>query len=148
MSTESLHAAMGRSVVSTADAEPIGRVDHLLLDSSRRRIAGIVVGSGKSARIVEWSGITGFGPDAVMVEGGSARVPSGDDEQQAADGLWDLLGARTLSDCGDELGRLDDVTFDLSTGELVEIRIGERTLLASALIGAGSYAVVLTDRDG
>ena len=144
MTAESLRAAMGRRVVSKADAEQLGSVDHVVLDSRRRRIEAIVVGSGKKAQIVEWSGIAGFGPDAVMVEGGAARAPAGEHEPRAAEGAFDLIGGRTLTDRGNELGRLDDVTFDPSTGELIEIRIGERSLPASALLGAGSYAVVVT----
>lgn len=144
MSVESLKEALGRKVVSTADAESIGSVDHLVLDASAHRVLGIVLGAGKKARIVEWSGITGFGPDAVMVKGDAARAPGDERERRAAGGAFDVIGRRTLSDEGNELGRFADVTFDAGTGALVEISVADASLPASALLGVGSYAVVVS----
>lgn len=148
MNVESLKAALGRKVVSTADAEAIGTVDHVVLDVPGRRVLGVVLGGGKKARVVPWSGITGFGHDAVMVRGDAARPAGDEDEHRSAGGAFDVLGRRTLSDDGNELGHFTDLTFDTASGALVELLVGEHTLPADALLGVGSYAVVVAAAAG
>ena len=76
-------------------------------------MASVVVGRGKKARFVDWAQVSGFGPDAVMVtDETSLRVPADDRERAAAEGKLELVGKRALSELGNELGLLDDVTFE------------------------------------
>jgi uncharacterized protein YrrD len=141
---ESFQASLGRKVVSRSSAKELGTVSHLLVDAHQRRIAAVVVGRGRHAQLVDWAQLSGFGPDAVMVADDSAlRAPADDREQAGAHGKLELVGRRTLSDRGHELGPLDDVTFDADTGALEELRIGDRRIGAGALLGCGSYAAVL-----
>jgi sporulation protein YlmC with PRC-barrel domain len=90
--------------------------------------------------------LSGFGPDAVMVADESAlRSPSDDREQAAAAGKLELLGKRALSERGNELGELADVTFDADTGVLEDLLIGNRRVTARSVLGSGSYAVVVDE---
>jgi sporulation protein YlmC with PRC-barrel domain len=73
------------------------------------------------------------------------RPPSDDREQAAAAGKLELVGKRALSERGNELGELDDVTFDAGTGFLEDLLIGARRVPASSLLGCGSYAAVLDE---
>jgi len=144
--SESFRSAVGRKVVSRSSAQELGAVSHLLVDATQRRVGAVVIGRGKKAQLVDWAQLSGFGPDAVMVADESAlRSPLDDREQAAAAGKLELVGKRTLSERGNELGELDDVTFDAETGVLEDLLIGARRVDARAVLGSGSYAVVLDE---
>ena len=140
--SESLRSAAGRKVISRADARDLGVVGHLLVDAAERRIAAIVIGRGRKAQLIDWSQVTGFGPDAVMVTDDKAvRAPIDDRERAAA--AVEMVGRRLLTEHGTELGILDDVTFDAATGTLEMLRTGDREIPAGSLLGNGPYAVVV-----
>jgi sporulation protein YlmC with PRC-barrel domain len=142
--SDSFRRAVGRKVVSRASAEDLGAVTHLLVDAQRRQIAAVIIGRGKRAQLVEWAQLSGFGPDAVMVtDEGALRPPADDREEAAADGKLEIVGKRALTETGNELGTVDDVTFDPDTGSLERLRIKDRDIPAAALLGSGSYAVVV-----
>ena len=142
--SESFKGSAGRKVLSRSSAKELGAVSHLLVDALQRRIAAVVIGRGKKAQLVDWEQLSGFGPDAVMVvDEGALRPPADDREWAAAEGRLELVGKRTLSERGNELGELDDVTFDADSGVLEELLIGDRRVPAGSLLGSGSYAAVL-----
>lgn len=142
--SESFRGCSGRKVISRASAEALGSVDRMLVDSERRVVAAIILGRGKKARLIDWDALTSFGPDAVVVgEEGALREAADDRERAAAAGSLDLIGKRALSERGNELGRLDDITFDPVTGALEDLHVAERRIPAGALLGSGSYAAVL-----
>jgi sporulation protein YlmC with PRC-barrel domain len=144
--SESFRRSRGRKVLSRASANELGSVGHLVVDARRREVAAIVVGRGKNAKIVEWAQLSGFGPDAVIVvDEGALRPPADRREHAAASGKLEMLGKRTLSEWGNGLGEIEDVTFDLDTGALDDLVIGERRVPARFLLGSGSYAVVLEE---
>ena len=144
--SESFRRSAGRKVLSRASAKELGAVNHLLVDAQQRQIAAVVIGRGKKAQMVEWDHLSGFGPDAVMViDEGALRPPADDRERAAAAGRLELVGKRALSERGNELGRLDDVTFDADTGALEDLLIGDRRVPAESLLGIGSYAAVLDE---
>ena len=140
--SESLRSAAGRKVISRADARDLGVVGHLLVDAAERRVAAIVIGRGRKAQLIDWSQVTGFGPDAVMVtDDGAVRAPV-DDRERAAVAV-EMVGRRLLTEHGTELGMLDDVTFDAATGTVEMLRTGDREIPAGSLLGNGPYAVVV-----
>lgn len=142
--SDSFRRSRGRKVVSRASAHELGTVAHLLVDAARGHVAAVVIGHGKKAVVVDWSALSGFGPDAVMVaDEGALRPPADDRERAAADGKLDIVGIRALTEHGNALGTVDDVTFDPQTGALEALLVGEREVPAVALLGVGSYAAVL-----
>jgi uncharacterized protein YrrD len=142
--SESFRSSVGRKVVSRASAQELGAVKHLLVDNQQRRVASVVIGRGKKAQLIDWAQLSGFGPDAVMVtDETSLRAPADDRERAAAEGKLDLVGKRALSELGNELGPVDDVTFDADSGVLEDLVIGDRRVPAESLLGSGSYAAVL-----
>jgi uncharacterized protein YrrD len=142
--SESFRQSVGRKVVSRASAKELGAVNHLLIDAQQREVAAIVIGRGKKARLVDWAQLSGFGPDAVMViDEGALRPPVDGRERDGADGKLEFVGKKALSERGNELGNIDDVTFDAQSGALEDLVIGERSVPAGALLGSGSYAAVL-----
>lgn len=147
--SESFRQVNGRKVVSRGSARDLGAVSHLLVDASRRRIAAVVVGRGKHARLVEWAQLSGFGPDAVMVaDEATLRPPADDRERAGAEGKLEMVGKRALTEQGNELGTIHDVTFDAGTGALEMLQIGDRDIPSGSLLGSGPYAVVLDSVPG
>lgn len=146
----SLRESIGRPVISRSTAEDLGRVAHVVIDAATHAMPALVIGSGKKAQVVDWPALTGFGPDAVMVNDEAAiRSPTGPIEEATVAGRRELLGARALTEGGVALGQITDVDIDGATGQLLEVRIGDRTVPADHLLGLGSYAAVLSvDGDG
>jgi uncharacterized protein YrrD len=144
--SESFRGSSGRKVMSRASANEVGSVGHLLVDAQQRRVAAVVIGRGKKAQLIDWAQLSGFGPDAIMVIDEDALRPPADDRERAAtEGRLELVGKRALSDRGNELGKIVDVTFDAATGVLEELLIGDRRFPAGSLLGSGSYAAVLDE---
>lgn len=144
--SESFRGSSGRKVMSRASANEVGSVGHLLVDAQQRRVAAIVIGHGRKAQLVDWAQLSGFGPDAIMVVDEAALRPPADDRERAAvEGSLELVGKRALSERGNELGQIDDVTFDAATGALEDLLIGDRRVPAGTLLGNGSYAAVLDE---
>jgi uncharacterized protein YrrD len=142
--SDSFRNATGRKVVSRASAGDLGIVSHFLVDVGQRRIAAVVVGRGRKARLLDWAQVSGFGPDAVMVsDEGSLRTAAGDREQASADGKLDMLGKRTLTERGNAIGTIGDVTFDPGTGAIESLQVGDRMIPATSMVGSGTYAVVV-----
>lgn len=142
--SDSFRRSTGRKVISRASARDLGGVNHLLVDADQRRIAAVVVGKGRKAQLVDWEELSGFGPDAVMVrDEGALRSPLDDRERAATEGTLELVGKRALTERGNQLGVVDDVTFDPKSGAVETLRIGDREVPAGSLLGSGPYAVVL-----
>ncbi|MDQ6855138.1 MAG: PRC-barrel domain-containing protein [Actinomycetota bacterium] len=147
--TDSFKNAHGRKVVSRTTAEALGELSHMVVDTSRRHVSAIVVNKGKKhAFLVDWEHVSGFGPDAVMVESeDTLRPPADDQEQEAAGGKLELVGKRALSERGNELGPIADVEFDPDSGNIGSVLVGEERIPATDLLGVGSYAAVLAGSD-
>ena len=142
--TDSFRRAVGRKVVSRTSARDLGTVSHLVVDAAHRRIAAVIIGRGKKARLVDWPQVSGFGPDAIMVaDEGALRSPLDDHERAGAEGKLEMVGKRALTERGNALGVLDDVTFDPGTGVVEMLRVGDREIPAGSLLGSGPYAVVV-----
>ena len=145
----SLRAALGHPVVATENAEQLGQTSGVAVDPSRARIVALhVSGSKGSARFVPWERIASFGADAVMVQDADAvRDTEGPFEQRVADGEGDVLGKRTLTDRGDEIGAIEDVEFDPGDGRLESLQVAGQAIAPERLLGIGAYAVVVRADD-
>lgn len=142
-----LSEADGQRILSRDSAEEVGRVRHVVIDAAARRIVAIHVdGKKKKAQLVDWSAVTGFGPDAVIIDSErSLRPPSEGDELAIASGKLDLEGRRVLSEGGDALGAVRDIEFDESSGELQAIVTGDSSHDGALLHAIGPYCVILRD---
>jgi uncharacterized protein YrrD len=140
--------AAGRPVLSLATAEQLGEDRHFVVDPAGHRVAHVVVRNGRNESLVRWDSITGFGPDAVMVQDArTLRTPESDDEKADATGRRDPIGKVLLNDQGNGAGHVNDVVFDESTGILQSVFSDEATVDASRLRGVGTYAVVVEASD-
>jgi len=142
--SESYRLAMGRRIVSRTSAEDLGPLTHLLIDLPGARVVAVGLGTGKKARLIDWSGLSGFGPDAIMVADEDAiRGPVHERERDALDGKLDPIGRRILTELGSELGIIVDVTFDPDTGIVEQLQMADRSIPAASSLGSGTYAVVV-----
>jgi uncharacterized protein YrrD len=137
--------ARGTPVYSKDAAAEIGQVVRYVIAPGTHRVAAVhVAGRRKRAKLVDWSSIVGFGPDAVVVDSADSLRPADDDhEQRVAAGDLDLPGRRVLTDGGHEIGELADVDFDESSGVLELIRTTRTTVGGDGLLAIGPYAVVV-----
>ena len=143
-----LREGYGRKVVSTDDAETIGRLEAFVIDAEQRSVVGLrlakVRGDGP---FVSWSDLQGFGTDAVTVpSAGVLRLASDEAEERAASKGSQPIGKPVLSEWGTVLGKVEDVDFDEGSGALVGFDLGDAGSVASdRLLGLGSYAVVVRE---
>lgn len=143
----SFREAKGRPVVSRSSAEQLGHVGSLVADAGSRRVVAVVMGSGRKATAIEWAQVSGFGPDAVVVDEGvdPADEQGSDGAKDLTSGRLDPLGKRLLTDHGDEVGVVDDVEFDADSAALIAVLSDQGHRLDSEhLLGIGSYAVVVS----
>ena len=143
----SLRALVGHPVVATDSAEQLGTVDGLVVDPVQHRVVALRL-SRKSSPFLSWGDVRSIGADAVMVTtAAAAREARGPLEERVADGVALATGRRLLDDGGDELGALDDLEFDDTTGALAHLDVGDTTIAGDRLTGIGSYAVVVRRAD-
>jgi len=133
--------AQGIPVLSKATAEEIGEVKHFVVENGR--VHALHVEGGKHGRLVGWRDVA-FGDDAIVVENADVLRDANDDrEARAMRGELVLMGKRVLSDVGDELGDLSDVTFEPDDGTIISMLVNGDVIDGERLVGVGSYAVVV-----
>ncbi len=143
--SETMSAALGRRVVAADTAEDIGEVKAFVLDRSGRRITQLhVAGRKRSPKLVNFSDLTAFGADAVIVA--SQRAVTDSVEERADDmvrGHVVAIGVRVLDTEGFEHGTVTDIEFDPSDGTVLAA-VGDDTHWPGDTIRAlGSYALII-----
>lgn len=138
--------ARKRKVVSSENAETVGRVDSFVVDATRRSVIAVKLKKTDDGDTLRWGDLTAFGTDAVTVSSAGRIVAEPDDVAALSDKDHRVLGKRVLSDGGDELGEVDDVDFDPATGSVEALLLKHGSVeevAGSRLVGIGSYAVVV-----
>lgn len=141
----SLRALLGQPVVAGDTADRVGTLDGIVLDPETGKVVAVQLGANKSSRFIRWDDISSVGSDAIMAShADSARAAQSSLEERAAAGIASLLDKRVLDDHGDELGTVDDLELDETTGTINGLRVGDQHVVGQRLIGIGSYAIVVT----
>jgi sporulation protein YlmC with PRC-barrel domain len=139
-----LRSLIGRPVVGADSAEALGDVEGVLVDTDARRVTHLYVRHGRSDTIVSWDEIKAIGPDAVVLTTDvSPHAPENEREQAIAAGKLGILNKGVLDDVGFSHGELADLDFEPDSGAVESLLVEGQTLAADALIGIGSYAVVI-----
>lgn len=139
----------GHTVMGTADAVSAGKVDRVVVDAERGRVIAFVLKKTPGdADVLMWESVTSVGPDAVTVADASALVQPDGLLAELTDKKKDVMGARVLTDAGDELGEVDDVEFDPKDGRVLSVSVKASRKVRSdvsgdRLLGLGSYALVV-----
>ncbi len=138
--------AKGQKVLSTSDAATVGKVARFVVapTPAPARVAALVLrktpGEGD---VLPWAGLTAFGRDAVTVPSAAVFVSPDGELATLADKDHQILGRRVLDDSGTDLGKVADVDFDVRTGELTTVVTDRTEIPGSAVVGLGSYALVV-----
>jgi len=143
-----LTECIGRRVIASDSAEEIGEVKRFVFDQSGRSITQVQIGGRKrKAELVDWADIGSFGADAVMVTSADRVHHPIDDRQEAmVDGDIAYLGVKVLSSDGVQVGKVDAVHFDESSGTVLgaEISEGFGLVPTDRIHGLGSFALVVS----
>lgn len=138
-----LSQVLGHPVISADDARPAGEVAGLGIDPRTRRITELYLRDARSGGdSVPWTRVRGMGPDAVIIDTTAAATeaaPGGAHPRTHKK----LLGKRVLTEYGEDIGTLTEVTFDPETGSVGDLHIGREQVPGSRLVGLGSYALVI-----
>lgn len=139
-----LSQILGTQVVSRSDAEKIGKVEGAVIDVPARTVTAWQIGKGRKAQFVDHAHLTGIGDAAVIVdEAASLREAASPLEEQTAKGHHDLLKSLVLNEAGDALGHVSDVEIETDRGAIVTVTTDSTTIPAGAMLGFGSYALVV-----
>ena len=135
----------GHKVVSTGSAETVGRVDDFVVDPSTQQVVAVLLKKtpDKDVDVLLWGDIQAFGQDAVTVTGADSLSRATEQTTALTGKTHELVGKRTLSSAGDELGKVRDVEFDDASGAITGILLKDSGIEGSRLVGVGSYAVVV-----
>ncbi|MTD14868.1 hypothetical protein GIS00_13055 [Nakamurella sp. YIM 132087] len=134
----------GRKVVSTSTADTVGVVHSLVVDPASRSVVALSLSkTAGPATMLPWSSLTAVGADAVTVPGLSSVVAPDDHLALLSDKHHTLLKKRVLTTQGQEIGTVRDVDFDQATGALQSLLLEQLVVPGAALLGVGSYAVVV-----
>ncbi|MFG2651843.1 PRC-barrel domain-containing protein [Streptomyces sp. NPDC048436] len=138
-----LSQILGHPVISAEDARPAGAVAGLGIDPATCRVTELYLRDAKqSGDSVPWAQVRGVGPDAVIIDTAAA----GDHGPSHSRARKKLLGKRILTEYGEDIGTLTDLTFDPETGGIGDLHIGHEQVPGSLLLGLGSYALVIGAR--
>jgi uncharacterized protein YrrD len=135
--------ASGRDVVSTSTAETVGQVAEFVLDPQSRSIVALTLKKAERGDTVLWGRISAFGPDAVTVPGTEVITDANDVVVEMAGKEHRLVGRRTLTTSGEDLGPVEDVEFDPDTGAITALMLDSGPISGDRWIGIGSYAAVV-----
>lgn len=138
--------AVGRKVVSTADASTVGVVDSFVLDPASGRVAALLLKkTSSSGSLLPWSDITAFGLDAVTVSKVDLIVAPAGELAELSGKAHHILKKRILTTAGLQVGTARDVDFDPADGRVLGILTDDQPIDGSGLIGVGSYAAIVRD---
>ncbi|SDM94358.1 PRC-barrel domain containing protein [Streptomyces wuyuanensis] len=134
--------AKGRNVIALTTAESLATVTGIAIAPAPARIAAVRVKTRGPGTQVTWNDVHSFGPDAVTV-----RTPDtiqGDQDTTApTDKHHDPIGKRLLTETGQNLGSLDDIDFDETTGHIKRLIMAGQDIPGERLLGAGTYAIAV-----
>jgi uncharacterized protein YrrD len=144
MQMAELRASLGRPIISESSAHELGRVKDLAVDAEARSVNAVLVEGGGKGTLVDWSEVSAFGEDAVMVKrDDDAHEPRDDAQSRALDGDFAVLGKLVLSNRGNACGHVEDLEFNASTGQLEAVRTDSGSVDPARLVGIGTYAVII-----
>lgn len=138
--TEARH----RDVISSDDGECVGRVDRFVVHPTEHRVWSIRLDKVPDMlRYLSWRNVDDFGDVVSVANSKVLRLPDGPREERIRRD-YGMITKKVLTDTGHELDRIEDVTFDTDSGELVALLLEDGSVLTgSRVIGVGPYAVIV-----
>jgi sporulation protein YlmC with PRC-barrel domain len=136
--------AVGQRVVSTSSAATVGHVGSMVIDPVAQRVVALSLKKTPvSGDLLPWTEITAFGVDAVTVGSESQIVEEQGRFAELNAKAHAILKKRILTTDGLHVGTVRDVDFDPADGQILGILTDDQPIDGHALLGVGSYAVVV-----
>jgi sporulation protein YlmC with PRC-barrel domain len=136
--------AVGQRVVSTTSAATVGHVGSLVIDPAAQRVVALSLKKTPvTGSLLPWSEITAFGADAVTVASESQIIEEEGRYAELNSKAHVILKKRILNTAGLQVGTVRDIDFDPADGRILGILTDDQPIDGRALIGVGSYAVVV-----
>ncbi len=115
---------IGRKIVSLDGGERVDTVRDLIFDEQGNRVLALLVDEGgwfHAARVIPFDSVRSIGEDAVMIASAADVVSARDHATLAAamESKSGLAGLNLLTSDGKDLGRIADVFFDETSGQVV-----------------------------
>jgi uncharacterized protein YrrD len=113
---------IGRQITVRDGGQDIGKMKDLVVDSDGHEVIGIVLSDGMLAgsRVAPWKAVLAFGPDSVVIDatGSVVKASAAPDIKAALDKKTHIKGLKLLTTKGKELGKIVDLVFDETTGDV------------------------------
>ena len=136
--------AVGQRVVSTTSAATVGHVSSLVIDAAAQRVVALSLKKTPvSGTLLPWSDVTAFGVDAVTVTSESQIIEEQGEYAELNSKAHVILKKRILNTAGLQVGTVRDVDFDPADGRILGILTDDQPIDGRALLGVGSYAVMV-----
>jgi uncharacterized protein YrrD len=124
--------ALGRQVVTRRGGREIGEVEDLIIDQAGQEVAGLVLRRHalRGQRVVRWSNVQAFGPHRVIIDTRRSlvRISKEPEIKTMLRRSTRVKGLRLVTTQGQKLGRIDDLSFDDTSGEITGYELKSRTL--------------------
>lgn len=136
--------AIGQRVISTTSAATVGHVGSLVIDPAAQRVVALSLRKTPvSGTLLPWADVTAFGVDAVTVASESQIIEEQGRFAELNSKAHVILKKRILNTAGLQVGTVRDVDFDPADGRILGILTDDQPVDGRALLGVGSYAVVV-----
>ncbi len=114
----------GLPVIALDMGSELGEVKEIIYEPREQKILAVLLEEGgwiKGAKIVTWQDLQHIGEDAVTVKGSEVVLDSNSQKelQELCRDRVSLKGFKVLTEKGAELGIIEDILFNPSTGEIV-----------------------------
>jgi uncharacterized protein YrrD len=114
--------ALGRQITVRDGGQDIGRIKDLVVDPTGREVVGIVLSDPifRNSRVAPWKAVQSFGPDSVVIDtaGSVVKASANPDIKAAIEKNTKIKGLKLLTTKGKELGKIVDIVFDETTGDV------------------------------
>lgn len=122
---------LGLKVITVQDGKELETIKDILFDPNTNRVRGFSISTGgwfSDAKILPIENVKSIGPDAVIIESVDS-IKNGSDiieklKNIAEDGQ-DLTKTKVITESGVELGRITDLFFESTTGEVDEFEVSQ-----------------------
>jgi uncharacterized protein YrrD len=123
--------AIGLTVITQDSGKTVGKTQDLVIDRQGRAVLGVLIdeaGWFKKAKVVPWASVQVLGLDALIIdtEDGIKKASEVPEMKEVLERGYVLRGVRIHTTKGLDLGEVEDVLFDPTTGAVEGFLLAER----------------------
>ena len=124
-------AIIGLKIISISNGEKIEDVSDVIYIPQENKLKALLVDKGglfSSAKVIMFADILSFGEDAIMVQSPDVIKKVSDITEEIKNIAKDneyLTKTKVITEAGKELGVIDDVFFDTTTGNVTKFEVSE-----------------------